>query len=293
MSFFKLVIPFFMCSLLIAGCDGRGDSTENKLSDEDLKASNLNNYVKIFNVLSGSGGLRQAEESYLFYDIKKSSVDKDIDYPKLNYKYINELFSNLKSVKSESELDVAGKDLRIKIYALEKDYNDFNIYYNSREYKKDNLSKGKSADSIIKSHFSDAESSFERFQKFLDVTYNRKKEEELEELKKSGNQYAYHRAVALYLSEKIVNLYKTDDDLKNTEKNKESDDLAEKLQKELSSLNIEEKKIMSKDKNFSGEISSYLIDFLRFYRDFRSGGSAGDFEQVVMIYNNMAYHFSH
>jgi len=291
--FYKLFIPLFIFSLLITGCDGEGSATENKLSDENLKASNLNNYVKIFNVLSGNGGLRQAEESYLFYDVSKSSADKDINYPKLNYKYINELFNNLKGVKSKSELDVAGKDLQVKIEALEKDYNDFNIYYNSREYKEDNLSKGKAADSIIKSHFRDAVSSFELFQKYLDVTYNRKKEEELDALKESGNQYAYHRAVALYLSEKLVNLYKTDDDLKNKEKNKESDNLAEKLQKELSLLNIEEKKIMSKDKNFTGEISSYLTDFLRFYRDFRSGGSEGDFEQAVMIYNNMAYHFSH
>ena len=239
----KIIISMFLSSLLLTGCDLKSDdSAKTSTASEatESESGNINSYVEIYNQLVGIMGLQEAKTKYENQHIESISKDRGVSFPRRNYDYINEQFAAAEKTKGVSpELSSAGKDLKQKINLLQQDYNQFNIYYESGEYKTDNLAKGKAADASIKKHFEEAMISFNKYQDALNQVYKKEKADQLEKLKQSGDLYAYHTAASLKAAEELVNVFKSEDDLKNAEKQKEADAIANRLQQELSALNTE------------------------------------------------------
>lgn len=287
----KILLSIVISTLLLSGCSKHKDADQNALTSETSVSSNstnFNEYIEISNQLSGLSGVEHAKELYLKQNIANITSDREIDYPSLNYKYLNEKFAQLKDVSNLStELNVAGEDLKEKIKVLEKDYNEFNLYYSSGEYKTDKLAKGKAADAAIKQHFEQAVSSFSKYQEVLKVVYEKKKKDQLEQLKASGDQYIYHRAAALYAAERLVNVFGSNEDLQNKEKNKEADALAIELQGELTALNTEYNQRKEKDPSISTDtVLLNLTSCLKYYREFKESRNQSDFKFMVDGYNS-------
>lgn len=292
MKVFKFFLSVAICSLIISGCDDASNSSGGRLSHEEIensKTDRFNDYIQVSNALSG--GLDYMRDKYIKENIPEAKASQDIDYPNpFIFRAVDEHLSKMKDIKDISvDLNEAGKDLKIKMKAIEKDYNDFNIYYRSGEYKTDNLAKGKEADSMIKSNLDHAVLSFDNFQRLLKITYEKRKKEELEYLKKSGDQLAYHQAAALYFAEKLVNVYSSQKDLQDDKKNIEADNLSLELQKQISLLNADYNK--SNTNGYNG-ITSNLANCLKYYRKFRDTGDVDYFNFMVSGYNQAANWFT-
>ncbi|WP_171257538.1 DUF3829 domain-containing protein [Acinetobacter qingfengensis] len=285
----KIFLSAMICSVLLAGCDEKKqadhETSENTAPADTVR---INDHIAIANQLTGLSGVEQAQAQYLKQKIATATPDKAIDYPSLNYKYLNEKFSALKDVSSLSPaLQTASKDLKVKIHALEQDYNEFNIYYDSGEYKTDQLAKGKKADAQIQQHFKEAVDSFQRFQIALNEVYSKEKKKELEKLKESGNAYAYHRAAALDASERLVSVFQTEQDITNPAKYKEADAIADQLQQELNQLNTEYNKNKEKDPKIATDtVLMSLSSCLKYYREFKQSKNQYDFKFMIDAYNS-------
>ena len=294
----KIIISMFLSSLLLTGCDQKSDdSAKTSTASEatESESGNINSYVEIYNQLVCIMGLQEAKTKYENQHIESISKDRGVSFPRLNYDYINEQFAAAEKTKGVSpELSSAGKDLKQKINLLQQDYNQFNIYYESGEYKTDNLAKGKAADASIKKHFEEAMISFNKYQDALNQVYKKEKADQLEKLKQSGDLYAYHTAASLNAAEELVNVFKSEDDLKNAEKQKEADAIANRLQQELSALNTESIKRKEKSPDApTHSILGHLMSCLSYYRKFKETGDQSDYKFMVDGYNQAVFSSSH
>ncbi|MCU4414741.1 YiiG family protein [Acinetobacter sp. WU_MDCI_Axc73] len=292
MNFNSLILSATISSILLVGCGNRNNQENNQVNDSaevsSSPSTSLNEYVEISNQLMGTYGLEQARNSYFKQNISNAKPSQALSYPSLNYKYLNEKFASLKDIGGLSpELNTAVQDLKQKIGVLESDYNEFNLYYDSGEYKTDQLVKGKAADAEIKTHFNEAMDSFEKFQSALDKVYKKQKQAELEKLKATGNTYIYHRAAALDAGERLVSVFQSDTDLNNPEKIKQADAIANELQTELNALNVEYNKNKDKDPSIGTDtVLLNLTSCLKYYRQFRESKNQSDYKFMVDGYNS-------
>ena len=290
MKYAKLAVTTLASVLLLAGCGNNNekDQTERTTASEEAQTSSLNAYVAILNqLINGVAGLEQIQNHYLSLNIPKATEKDSLSYPKLNYDYIRDKFAEAdKAPKNNPALDSAAADLKQKIEALSKDYDDFHLYYESGEYKTDHLAKGKAADAAIREHFQQAVASFKTFQKELTLVYKKEKQAELEQIKASGDMYLYHNKAAMSAAENLVSVFGSEQDLNNPEKFKEADQFADDLQAHLKALDAEQKKI--KEKNPNANTNTILLNLtscLSYYRKFKESKDQYDFQFMVDGYN--------
>ncbi|AOA58560.1 DUF3829 domain-containing protein [Acinetobacter larvae] len=288
MRFNTLVITAFVSALSLTACGNKEGQKEQAATATTEQSSNINAYIAISNQLIGLNGLKATQDAYHKLNITQAMPSQALSYPSMNYKYLNDQFTQAEqSTKNNPALESKAADLKQKIAQLEKDYNDFNLYYSSGEYKTDQLAKGKAADASIREHFQQASDSFDAFQQELAVIYQQQKKAELEKLKTSGDDYNYHRRAALSTAENLVSVFQSETDLNNADKIKQADQFAAELQTELSALDAEYNKKKAQDPNINADtVLSNLTACLKYYRQFKETKSQYDFKFMIDGYNS-------
>lgn len=283
----NLILAALISSALLTGCDNSKSGNESTSSQSTpaakQDAANLNAYIAISNRLQGVGGLSQAQDEYKSMDVDHAKSDKIFnEFPKIDYDFINQQFSTVKENSQLSSLDTSANDLKDKIAAMQKDYKDYSLYYNSAEFHSDKLQKGKAANASISQHFQDASASYKQFQSELDIAYKKQIAADLEKIKASGNLYAYHERAAMNAASDLVSTFKSQEDLSDAAKIKEAGGYADEVTKQLKAL---EGVKSSNPYASSDSVPGYLTSTVKWYKTFESSKDVGYLKSMVEDYN--------
>ncbi|QTF09181.1 YiiG family protein [Brenneria izadpanahii] len=288
-----LFSALLLCGL--AGCDRQSKeptTAASSLSEDQKETQTISYYVEIGNQLNNITGLEYAASNYIRQNIDKGDGkgSYSLTIVPVNYNYIMEQYANAEGLNYQGnpELTQAAADLKKKLEVLHNEQQQLGQYYETAEYKMDNLAKGKSADARIKDELEQALQSYADFQTKLSVVYHQNQDKQLEAMKKNGQMYAYHQLKSLNLAEELVSLIQSEADLQDKNKVAHADAIAKEIQDNLASL----QKLIDQDPNANkpgvpkNSVISYLYSELKYYREFKDSKDPSDHRFMIDGYND-------
>lgn len=288
-----LFSAFLLCGL--AGCDGPGKeptAAASSQSEDQKETQAVGYYVEISNQLNNIGGLESAASSYVRQNIDKgdSSGIYSLKLTPINYNYIMEQYTKAEvlNYQGSPELTQAAADLKKQLEVLHNEEQQLKQYYDTAEYKTDDLAKGKSADARIKNELNQALRSYAAFQTKLDVVYHQNQGKQLDAVKKGGNMYAYHQLKSLNLAEQLVSLIESAEDVQDKDKVAKADAIAKEMQDNLASLQrlIDQNSDPKKAGVTNNSVINYLYSEINYYRQFKESKDPSDLQFMIGGYNS-------
>ncbi|MEC5341972.1 DUF3829 domain-containing protein [Brenneria populi] len=289
-----LFSALLLCGL--AGCDGQSQKptavAASSQSEDQKETQAISYYVEISNQLNNISGLEFAANRY-----KRQNIDKgdgkgtySLTLTPSNYNYIMEQYTKAEALNYQGspELTQAAADLKKNLETLHNEEQQLKQYYDTAEYKTDNLAKGKSADARIKDELNQALQSYAAFQSKLNVVYHQNQDKQLEAVKKGGNMYAYHQLKSLNLAEQLASLIQSPEDVQDKDKVAKADAIAKEIQDNLASLQklIDQNPDSKKAGVPKNTVIDYLYSELKYYREFKESKNPSDLQFMIDGYND-------
>ena len=308
---FSLLLAVAASSLVLAACGDKAVTSpansskpaaaspaQKGPSNRDTKAadpgqqmaSKLNAYTDVYNNLIGTFGLSETRESYFDKNIIKRNASDSLSITD------GWLEGPLESLKKARALPSGGNDVLeapadALIAALDKlvtQLKDLKVYYASKAYKNDNLSRGKAEDPVLRANFEATTAALKTFNSALGVEQKKSDAQLLAKLKASGNLVAYNTKLAIGQGEELVSLFGGTADIKNAAKYVQGDALVAELEKTLAQQREQFAAAKGKETQpDSGHEStaSNLVSLVGAYRDMKQSRKAEDFNGMVKEYN--------
>ncbi|MCG8710743.1 DUF3829 domain-containing protein [Brenneria sp. 4F2] len=286
----------------MAGCDRHSEepaSAASSLSEDQKETQAISYYVEISNQLGNINGLEAAARSYIRQNIDKGSGkgSYSLTLDPGNYNYIMQQYANVEGLNYQGnpELTQAADDLKKNLAALHNERQQLGQYYDTAEYKTDNLAKGKGADARIKDELRQALQSYADFQSRLNVVYHQNQDKQMEAMKKGGQMYAYYQLKSLNLGEQLVSLIQSEEDLQDKDKVARADAIAKGTQDNLASLQalIDQDPDAKKPGVPKNTVINYLYSELRYYREFKESKNQSDLNFMIDGYNSAVNAYNH
>ncbi len=260
-------------------------------ADPDAEADKLNGYVKGYNTLIGTFGLRQQFAQYAGQRIPEKGLNDPVF---VNPGWIGNGLDALRSARAirpgtPSALDAAADPLIATLATLVDRLDGLAAYYRSRGQLTDHFALGKRQDPLVVAGFRQSLAELAALSDAIDREQDLRDARELASLKASGDRVAYDTTLALQKSKRLLGLFGSAADLRDASKLAAADGLAAEVQAAL----FDEQLARARSPG-SGGINDSMDDsaaealqtLLGHYRDLRHGGTPFNLQLMVYSYNN-------
>lgn len=273
-------------AVALAACGAQGVGTGGAVADKKVNA-----YTHAYNELTQSNlGLPAQGQKYVEMDVPHASSKSDIVIP---LDYAADKLDLLKQARAlpggPPELDAAGDQVIATLTPVITRFEALKIYYQSRKYAEDGLVRGKAEDAPMKAEFKAALEATQQLAAALSAEQAKREAVTLGRLKAQGDMIGYDELQAMAKARTLVELFKTQDDLKNPAVFAKGDALVA----ELEPLLEDGRKALAKapkgdghDRNtYFGDSMDSLTKMIGDYRSLKGSHEDSDDGTMVTNYN--------
>lgn len=270
----------------LAACGPEGGGATGGAADKKLNA-----YTQAYNGLTQSSlGLPAQAQSYVELDVPRASPKSDIVIQPDFAADKLDLFKQARALPSgPPELDAAGDRVIATLKPVITRFEALKTYYQSRKYAQDGLARGKAEDAPMKAEFKAALEATQQLAAALSAEQAKREAVTLGRLKAQGDTIGYDELQAMAKARTLVELFKTQDDLKDPAVFAKGDALVA----ELEPLLEDGRKALAKapkgdghDRNtYFGNSMNDLTKMIGDYRALKASHAEGDNGSMVTDYN--------
>ncbi len=258
----------------------------------------FNGYVKGYNTLVSTFGLRPQYETYLGQRIKQKGIDDSFI---INVGWLDNALDELKAARAVPckcrGLDAAGDRMVPVLERLVGRLKGLETYYASRAYYKDGLARGKREDPLVIADFEAALGLMQPLSDAIDAVQAKNDEAELAGLKREGDMVGYHGGLALQRSKALIAMFDAPEDARDPNQLQRADALAAEVETALGDARAaldKSKGASDPDKGLRNSMYDTVIDRLTGmigqYRGFRRSRSTADYQMMVANFNDAVEH---
>ena len=289
-----VLMPLFQ--LLVIGMSGPVMAQQDtSAADPPISQAKLNGYIKGYNTLLGTFGLRETYDRYAGQRIARKTVKDSFD---INDGWIDGGLDSLKAAQAEAngglpELDAIGGKLIEVVDRVMGRLKSLKAYYQTKEYIGDGLARGKRDDPLVLDEFKQSLALLEEFSVALEVAISKRDLVRLEALRQSGDEVGYHGALALFKSKLLLGLFASPKDVRDAARLKRGDAIVLELSKALeeTQMNLDAAKASGKQSrgmrdSFYGDVVQALQRMIGSYREMKAGGTSTSYSSMLTNYND-------
>lgn len=289
---------------LLSACGGGGGGTDGNraaaAADPAQAASRgdkFNDYVKGYNTLVSTFGMRAQYQSYLDQRIRQKGIN---DSFVINVGWLDNALDELKAARAAKcdcrDLDAAGDRIVPVLERLVGRLKGLETYYASRAYLEDNLARGKREDPLVIADFQAGLAAMPALSDAIDAVQAGNDEAALADRKRDGDMVGYQGGLALQRSKALINLFDTPADARDPAKLQRGDALVAEIERALA----ETRTALAKSQGASDpehglrnsmydSVADGLTGMVGHYRGLRRG-NMGEYQMMVASYNDAIEH---
>lgn len=288
---------------LLTAC-GRGRDDGNTAAAPEAHATQaagtgekFNGYVKGYNTLVSTFGLRPQYETYLGQRIQQKGVNDSFI---INVGWLDNALDELKEARAVPcdcrDLDAAGDRIVPVLERLVGRLKGLETYYASRAYLEDGLARGKREDPLVIADFKAGLAAMPALAAAIDAVQARNDEAELANRKRDGDMVGYEGGLALQRSKALVGLFHTPAHARDPARLQRADALIREIEIAIAAM----RDALAKTKGASDRdhglrnsmydtVADRLTGMVGHYRGLRRGNMA-EYQMMVASYNDAVEH---
>lgn len=281
-------------ALTTAACgqmDGKpkGNPLENiggSKATEDTTIEKFNDYTEAFNgLIHDHWGVSKYYERYEQLGIPSKSIDASINFPE-NISHLERMLTLLKEGRAlpgneaSAAADAAADQTIAAVEALLEQWKALTPYYEARDYRSDNLAKGKAAHEQLLAAYRSTLAAINKLDEALTIHQRQRNEAHAKALLAAGHE---DQAVAVQTMQ-IADYFTTAALEENVP---EADRLLVELDAKVTRLRAVASELPAEDRNkrLYDNIADYLTSAIGSWRDYRQNGRTSNLESLLRQYN--------